>query len=57
MFLKWNLFIILFFGCLFIFEREREREHEWGRGRERGGRGSGAGSALIAASPMWGLNS
>ena len=44
-----KLFYVLFFKCLFIFEKERESVRRGGTER---GRGSEAGSALTAESPM-----
>ena len=29
-------FFLIFFSCLFTFDRETETEHDQGRGRERG---------------------
>ena len=53
--LAFTLNILIFF---FFFFLERERVHMSGGGAEREGeRESQAGSALLALSPIWGLNS
>ena len=48
---------ILFFKCIYFWEREREKERDRGKSEREVDRGSKAGSELTAASPMQGWNS